>query len=235
LPFTSGCGLQPLEGDAGLDAAKGIDPGMDAAVLIAIGEEPERHEDVAAGEKTKVLRQHADDGIAVAAELDGLADHAGVAAEPALPEAVAEDHRARGPGLVVIGSVEAAEERLHAGERQQVGGGHAAQHALRLARGSEIEALAARGGEAGKEVARLRAPVEIVEPGAGRMGEVGRGLVEDDHALRIGKGHRPQEREADHAEEHRVGADAERQREHRDGRESGRFAQGTKAVPQVLP
>ena len=58
----------------------------------------------------KPARADADHGVFHAADLDGLADDVGPAAEPALPEAVAEDHdRVLAFADVLVGDEAAAE------------------------------------------------------------------------------------------------------------------------------
>ena len=191
-----------------------VEAGMAAALLVAIGEERERHEEVGAGEKAEVLGQHA---------------------ESAFPKAVHEDHGAGRAGLVVVRAVQPAEDRLDAEFRQEVCARHAAEDALRLAVAHQVEALAAHGGEVAEEVGReLRLPVGEVEPGDRGLGKRRHVLADQQQPIRLGERQRPQEREADHAEQHRVRADAERERERRDGRESWRLAQGPDPVADVL-
>ena len=212
-----------------------VEAGMAAALLVAIGEQRERHEEVGAGEEAEVLGQRADHGVAVAAQLDRLADDVRVAAESAFPKAVHEDHGAGRAWLVVVRAVQPAEDRLDAEFRQEVCARHAAEDALRLAVAHQVEALAAHGGEVAEEVGReLRLPVDEVEPGDRGLGKRRHVLADQQQPIRLGERQRAQEREADHAEQHRVRADAERERERRDGRESRRLAQGADAVADVL-
>src|SRR5204863_6086715 len=79
-----------LHADAGRQPTEGVDAGIDAPLAVAVGVEAERNPDVSAAEEPQVFRQHADDRVAVAAELDRLADDVRIASEPALPESVAE-------------------------------------------------------------------------------------------------------------------------------------------------
>jgi len=59
-------------------------------------------------------------------------------------------------------------------------------------------------------------------------------FVEFDQAVRLGKRQGTQQHRVHHAEHGRVGADAQRQREHRDGGESGAIEQHAERKAQIV-
>ena len=76
-----------------------------------VGTEGEGHPQLDAGRKHEVLRQDADDLVALAIDPYRAPDQRGLAAEAALPQPVAEQHHPGGARLVVRGQEVAAEQR----------------------------------------------------------------------------------------------------------------------------
>jgi hypothetical protein len=93
-----------LQRDARLEARDDVEP-VHVARRGEVLRRPERRPQLGrAGAREAVARrQHADDRVALAAQGDLRADHLRVAAEAPLPEAVAEDDRRRGFGLILAG------------------------------------------------------------------------------------------------------------------------------------
>ena len=82
--------------------------------------------------EAELPRHHADHRVRLVVEQHLPADDRRVAAEPRLPEPVAEEHRA-GRAVAIVGLGEQpADERLHAQRREQIGRDRRALDAQRL-------------------------------------------------------------------------------------------------------
>ena len=147
---------------------------------------------------------------------------AGIALEPVLPGAIAEQHHRRRRGMVLLGPEQAAEHRLHPQDLEHPSAGVGAQVADGLALGAaDVDGLGVVGGDV-LEALLLVAPVlEVVDAHAHELDAL-RGPVAE-------KGHEPvrsvvrqpaDHRRVDDAEHRRRQADSERQRDHRGGAEA---------------
>ena len=180
---------------------------------------------------------HPDDAVAAAVQEHGPSDHAGVAAERALPQPVAEDADGVGgrvPHVVIV--EEAPNGRAHP-QRAVVPAGD--QLAV-----DPPAAVAVR-----RQVDRPREPAEDAGEGRGPLGEgvdgprgphhaaalAAMGPGEGDEAVRLGHGEPLEEDGVDEGEDGGVGTDPERERGDGDPREHRAPAQAAQRVPAVLP
>ena len=92
------------------------------AEVGAVGIDLEGNPDVGFGIGDEGFSQDTDDGVGLVAEGDAGADDVGVAAELALPEAVADDHDVAAVGRIFLGGEGAAEDDGRA-EEAEVGFG----------------------------------------------------------------------------------------------------------------
>ena len=177
--------------------------------------------------------RHAHDGEGRAVERQRLAHDVRVAAEASLPESVAE-HDDR-HGLVVFFRQERTAHRgLSAEDREIVAAHHLHGNLLGLGAGAPVHLGE---GEARhlREHLVLVAQILVVEvrerqiAGIALVGHEDRG-----QPIRFVHGNRLEQRRVHEAEDRGVGADAERQREHGDGREARALGQHAQAVAQIL-
>ena len=177
---------------------------------------------------------HADHHELPAVELDRTAEDPPVAPEPPLPEVVAQhDHGVAVGGEVLLGQEGAAELRPDPEQIEIVAGDHLAVDQLGVAPHGEAEDGRGVDGEAGKAPGL---PGQVGEVRMGDVLQVGAPLrrAEDpDQALRLAHRERLQEDRLHHREDRRVGADGERQREHRAQGEAGPQSQAAEAVPKI--
>jgi len=129
----------------------------------------------------------------------------------------------------------AAARGRHAERREKARRRHDAGEPLRrVARLGEIEALLREQSGVG-ERRRLLTPIDVIgNRDAGDRQAVARiGIVDVDEAFAIGVRQWFQQQRVDDAEDCGVGADAERERQHRGGEEAGARQQRTEAVAHV--
>ena len=162
-------------------------------------------------------RRHPDDRHRGKAERDGRADHARRAAEPLLPQLVA-DHGCPPVGAatrqVILRREQPANDGRHAERVEEVAADKEAIDRHRLA-GYRQRALAATVAERQRAVEGLPVTADLIE---GRVTEGGpRAAVapvrQDHQALRMGHRQRPQDEAVDEREDRGVRADAERERQ----------------------
>ena len=164
-------------------------------------------------------RHHAEDAVRLAAQSDVAPDDGSIGAEAARPQAMAEHDHLLFAGLVLGGRERPAERRLHAEDVEEPGRDACAGHALRGSLVREVEARILRGGELA-ERRRARAGVGEVAGGhAARPALIV--LLDVDEPIGRGIGQRLQHDGVHRAEDRRGGADADREREQRDQRETG--------------
>jgi hypothetical protein len=178
----------------------------------------------------EVARHHGDHEPRTAVQRDRPADDRRIAAEPARPQPVAEHDGGRIRAAAVK---RVAEERTRAEHVEERGRHAGSLDRLGLAgAGERVADVRQRGGAL--EARRLAAEVEHpARPH--RVGRtLGRPVPQEHEPAGVGERQRPQERRIDDAEDGRVGADAQREREDRHGRESGRLAEPAHRVRQVL-
>ncbi len=178
------------------------------------------------------FRQDADDGVAGAVELNGLADSIRASAEMLLPERPAENDGERPAGLPVLLGEVSADRGLHA-EHGEIRPRHAPTlHALgdgavgvcHHPRGVRRDLL---------ELGLLRSKREIV--GDRERESVRRRVgVDTDEPAGIRVWQRSQERCIDRREDHRRRADAEPDRDDDRQRRHGRAQQTAKSDAQIL-
>ena len=185
-------------------------------------------------------RRNAADREVHAVQRQDAADHAGVGVESPLPVRIAQhDHR----NADVRGSERAPHERLHA-ERGEVvvrdelavdplliGGGRilirpAREDPDRPARGDEV----GHGAAAVAAIEVLGIGKEVLNVAAGAAGEP---ALESDERVAVPDRQRPPGDGVERAEDRDVEADAQRQRQDRDDRESGGAAQHARRVDCV--
>ena len=181
-----------------------------------------------------VGRGDADDGVAAPSHSQRAADNLRVAAERALPVAVAEHHhRMAAPRDIVLGQNGPAELRLDAEERKR-----ASRHRLahdgalpcprdRSARGER------RRGDAAEDLGRALAQVLDVRVRHRIEPPPAFGFVDVDERLGLHERGVAEEHRVDDAEDRCVGADADRERQHGHRREARMAAQRAQAVADV--
>ncbi len=184
--------------------------------------------------EVEARRHHADDVVDLAVEHQRTADGIGRAAETALPEAMAEDHR-RLPARGILGGGERpAQRRADAQHLEQIGGDQPNPQPLR--RAARQAGLPAVAGRHPRERPVL-APVEEVgyrdRPRRARLlqGHLG----EADQAAGIGKGQGAQKDRMDEAGGRGVGAHSQRQSGDHDQAEQRAPRQGPRTEAQCLP
>ena len=197
------------------------------------GVELERHPDVGLVAEREPAGEHADHGDRLAVEDDGATDDRRIAGEAPLPEAVA-DHRHPGRRRrLLVGVEQATGHRLHPQHRQQSGRGADTVEPLRLAVPGEVRAPP-RHRRHGREDPVLPAPVEVLRVRHRRVGERRLDVANQQQPVGVRIGEGAQQDAVDEAEDHGVGADSQRQRQNRDGGESGTLQQGAGGDAQVV-
>ena len=221
-------GADLLRGDAGFQAAGERKRPVGAAAALVGGEGERTPESGVAPEETvfKRERHDTDDGVRVAVDAEHAADDRGIAAVAFLPETVGQQHDLILAGLRLLGGERAADLRLHAEGVEHVCVGEDAVEALgglaRLGHGGKIPGVGRQRQKGGRLVAQLALFDfgEIVVLPAARV------AVERDQALRLGEGRVAEEQRIDEAEHRGVHADAERQGDQGDDRETRVLEEG---------
>src|SRR5581483_7563591 len=139
------------------------------------------------GREVEGGREDANDGIRLAIEDDGLAEHIAAATEAALPGGIAEQDGTGRVGLVLTGAEIAAEDGRDAEGPEEASADARAIRILHAVRGLQEEAV---GGEDvdGREHGVLALPVEIVKVGEVKAGTEGVAFEQDGKAGRVGVG-----------------------------------------------
>ena len=202
--FQLGVGLG--EGDARLEAAGDKEI---VAEVGAVGIDLEGDPDVGLRIGDERFSQDTDDGVGLVAEGDAGTGDVGVAAELALPEAVADDHDVAAVGSLFLGGEGAAEDDGRA-EEAEVGFGNVDAVDLLGNDAGEVEARATEivGGDVLKD-AGLGFPDVVVNRRAAGAVALRKGVHELHDALGLGIGERFQEDGVDDGEDSGVGSDAE--------------------------
>ena len=183
----------------------------------------------------KCCLNHADDGARAAIDAHGLSDHCGVASEPAPPVFVSEhDHRVCPRILAFFGQDQPSQHGLDSQEAEVIPGDEFGPGALGVAIGAETHEIRIDGGQLLEGIALRAIALEI---------EVGDAVGPLILRVRIGQHHEllpildrqgAQQERVDHAEQRRISANAQRQRNHGYGCESGALPEQTRSVPYVL-
>ena len=195
------------------------------ADLCGVGIQLERHDDLGVeraaerrhhlAREVEALREHADHLIWLAVQDQRAADRGRIAAEAAHPGRVAEDGGAARAGGGVVRPEQPSECGAGAEHRQQVGGRPDRADPLRCALAREVVVRADRDREL-LEAAVARLHVEVLrgrEPVL-RDADAGRAVPQDHQAIGVRIGQRPQQQRARDAEDRRVRADPDRERQH---------------------
>ena len=236
-------GLRRLERCAGRQPGEHAVGVVAAARLQLLLAEGQRHEDVGglAVEQWADLREHralghhADDHERPAIEQHATSDHGGIGGEAASPQRVAQD-RGVGAGSGVVGRKRAAKARLHAQDVEERRRDDGDVDALALALTGQLDAAVAVGGDGAERTLSGDEVLEIERrEGDACEADAGRRLVDGDDPAIVGERQRRQQHRADQAEDRRAGADGERQREERRGREPGMTGEPPQPVAAVLP
>ena len=193
-----------------------------------------QHPDVRAGRPLGPRWQHADEGVHLAVDPEWLPDGVCLLAVQLLPRATTENN----PTVAwrrVLGPGKATSDRGRHPEHVEELGGHEGADELRRFAGS------CRHGEGQRAVSRdslqrLLLPAQVDEL-SGRMIAarfVGGRRGDADDAVGLVEGQRAQEHAIDHAEDGRVRADAERERDDGDQREARVLEEGANRVPEIV-
>ncbi|HWT44914.1 MAG TPA: hypothetical protein VN085_03070 [Vicinamibacterales bacterium] len=161
---------------------------------------------------------------------EGRADNCGIGAEPPHPDAVPE-HDAVGIRVAAVkGVTDEGAHAEHVEERRRDAG---AGNLLGIAAPREGEREVTDRGHPGK-ARRLRAEVHHPRGGERRRLAVGFPVPQEHDVARIGERQRTEQHGVDDAEDGRVGADADRQRQQRHDREARRPPQPAHRIVDVL-
>ncbi len=182
---------------------------------------PERRE-------VEALRHDPDDRVGLAVQVHRLPEDLRVAGIAPLPEAVAQHDLVFPAGFLLFRQEDAPVERPDSQHREDVRRHPESLHALRLRAARQVRDPEVRRAHplVGR---RLPPPVEEVRGSDG----VDPPVKDDGEPVGVSVGKRLQEHRVDDAEDRRRGADAQRERGHRRGREPGVLPQGAKAVAKV--
>ena len=227
-------GLRRSRADAWPQSRRRLE-GVRAAPAVFLVERNRRPHRGLAVHKSERGRHHPDDLERTPVDPRDGADDVRTTAIAALPQTEADDcHIVSGPIFFVL--ERPAHERRDAKHPERRRRHAQAGHALRfhIAREIEVQRLPDRGLLEGLDAAP---PVLII--GSAHdidvVGVVGGGFPQHHEALRIAKGQRLEQQGSDDAEDGGVGADAEAEREHRDGGESRPRGQHAHGVADVAP
>ena len=182
-------------------------------------------------------RHHADDRRRLAANPDCPLQDVRIAAEAALPEAVTDDRHPRASRPELLTREAPAERRRHAEDRQGIVEQEPGEHALgHIAPGdvpvAEVERRNVREGAAPADVRVFRRRHRL-DVGRVRR-ELGKREPDGDETIRLGIRKRVQDETVHEPVDEAVAADADRQRQHRDGRESRAARELAQRVTDVL-
>ena len=199
----------------------------DRAILL------DRNVDLGALAEPKVPRQDSDYGATHGVECQDPAEDVRVGSQPYFPEPVAEHDRAGSALAVFLKHEVAPEERGDTKGWKEARRDVLAREVLGFAGSGEVEVVAADGAHIGEGPA-FAAPIEEVRVRDRGIVELLGRLVDRHQPVGVGIRERPQQDAVHHAENGRIRADTQRQRQHRDGGEAGVFPQCPESVAQVL-
>ena len=91
----------------------------------------------------KIVGHHADDGVGVSIQSDGLPKFAGISVEAVVPEAVAQNGDLAAAGLIFLRAERASHDRLGAQRLKEIGTHTSAQNSFRSIFSGEIEVCGA--------------------------------------------------------------------------------------------
>jgi hypothetical protein len=228
------------EGDARLEACEDVEEIAAVVDLLAVEERrlerPRGEElDLREREARERRRQHADDRVRTSVERQRPADHVALTAEVRLPETVGEKNDGRTAGPLLVGGEGPSELRSDAEQREVVLRDHQRENLLGVAETGDGVGVEGRNGEVAEHPLALAHHLEA-RPGEAPLDDVllrvRRAELHDTPRVPVGQGR--EEDRVDEAEDGGVGADSERQRDHRDGREPGRLPQRTDGVANRL-
>ena len=169
----------------------------------------------------KSARQHADHGTPRGVELNAAADDVRIGAEARLPEVVTDHHDRRRTLPQIVGCDQAPHRRLHAQRLEQFRRGAEPGDAHRLV---PFEQRALHPAIRRQRLHRLLALLEIDEIADADefLGDAGGhiAMLQDDELVGATDRQRAQQHRFDDREQRGVGANSERQRQHRGGGES---------------
>ena len=173
----------------------------------------------------EVFPQDSDDGVGLIAQRERLAHDRRIAAEPALPQAVAQHHDLAAVGRVLLRGEGAAQDHRSAEEAEVALGDVDAVELLRMVAG-EVVAGAGHvvGGHFLEDAGLPLVGVKLGNVGEEAVGQDG-GVEEFDHAIGVGIAERLEQHRIDDAEDGGVGSDAQRQRGYGGDGEGGVLAE----------
>ena len=186
------------------------------------------------GERAERGGHHADDFVGFTIERDLPAEDGRISSEPVAPQVIGQDHHARTPGAILLGKKRSTECWRHAKHREHVPGDSFAEQLFGRSRFREDRR---HRGKSGQVVERPVGAL-IIDEVCGRYGQSRVPPLVDfpqrDEPCAFGIWERPEHDGIDDAEDRRIGADAEGQREHGHRREAGRTAEKTERVAKVM-
>ncbi len=155
----------------------------------------------------------------------------------AAPQSLADHDDAIGSRLVFRSYESTPRKRRNPHRRKQVRRGERCSQAFGIATAGQVHVHRPENREV-LEYSILRAPIDEVRPGYRNHIEAGcsdRAFANDDEAVDIRVWQRTQQHAVEYAEDRGGGANAQRQRDDDDRRESGVFGQRSQGVAGILP
>ena len=228
-------GLQPALGEHEQPAALFVP--VDAGLDLLVHGHRHPHLGADADVEARVARRgDADDRVRRAVEVQRLAHRARIRAEALRPEGMAQHHDRIAPrDLVLVGTEGPADHGAHAQQVEVVSRDELAEEDLGLAARVEAHGRPVVAEHALEHLAVLGVvlPVEVRKRPEARVLPVGR--VDREQAVRFRHGDALQQQGVGHAEDRRIGPDAEAERQDREAREHRALQDHPYRVAKILP
>jgi hypothetical protein len=183
----------------------------------------------------KSARSHADHAVVNAIERQRSAERLAIARKSISPQLIADDRHRRAARLVLLRCEVAAKRELRAQGAEEARGYLLAVDVLGRTRSGQIASLIVERAHLLERagVALPVAEVEVGNPDVPAAVEIR--LPDHAQPVRLGVGEGREQYAVHHAEDGRIGADTEREREHSDQRKPGTAPQLANSVANVLP
>ena len=211
-----------LDAHAGLDSCDGAGP-VRPAVVHHLRVHVYRRPDVRRRGVIEPLRHHADHRVRLIVEVERLAQRRALPAEVPLPKAIAQDGDMVLPRRVFACGKSPPHQRRNAQRAEEIGLRLAHRRRFRLAFAAGVQALRISDQAHRSEALALCLPVEIICAIEREIPRRVLCLPQRHELCGIFKWQRLEQHGIDHGENRRVRANSQRQRQHRNRRESRRL------------
>src|SRR5262249_8069998 len=225
-----------LQCDARLEPTNYMEPVIPQLALI-VHIDCERHQDVSlfqGKEATRSGRHNSDDRPALAAQRQRLTDHGRIAAEAGLQESMTEKRHTRGFRAILLRREGPPQLRRQTQRWKHIGRDTKNLQSIRRALSSQTEKAFAKSYQMFESL-RLRSPGKVTVTLSASVVTTVLSFRHPDQPLRLVERHGIEHPRIHDAENRRIRADAERQRENGDQRHDGMPAQHPRRVAQILP